>query len=438
MHKGFAAASALFATLVFGVACTVHNTQAPSVSGVSEFGLSLAVTATPDSISQDGASQSSIQVVARNANSSLMQGLALRIDMAVNGTIQDFGTLSARTIVTGSDGKAAVVYTAPPASPVGAGGSGGHVAIVVTPIGSNAQVSSPEFGPASIPTTVDIRLVPPGVILPPAGTPTATFILTPVPVNTNVSTTFDASASLPGQGAAQITSYVWNFGDGSATASGVSVSHKFTTTGTFTVTLTVTNDRGLSASTSLQVAVGTVSPPTATFVVSQTTPVVGQTVFFNGDASRAAPGHSIVQWSWDFGDGATANGGSLFSTSHAYSQSGTYTVVLSVLDETGQKGTTSVTLTVGSGNPVPSFTVSPGAPKVGSSVTFDASGTQVFGGATIVSYQWSFPAGVPNVSTNGPVTQTVYAGAGTFTVTLTVVDSVGRRATTSVQVTVTM
>ena len=38
-------------------------------------------------------------------------------------------------------------------------------------------------------------------------------------------------------------------------------------------------------------------------VVSQTTPVIGQTVFFNGDASRAPAGHSIVGWTWDFGDG---------------------------------------------------------------------------------------------------------------------------------------
>ena len=198
MHKGFAATFALLATLAFGAACTVHNTQEPSLSGPSEFGLALTVTATPDSISQDGASQSSIQVVARNASASPMQGLALRIDMAVNGTIQDFGTLSARTIVTGSDGKATAVYTAPPAPPASAGGSGGHVAIVVTPIGSNAQVSNPEFGPASIPMTVDIRLVPPGVILPPADTPTASFTIVPSAATLNVPVLFDGSGSCGG------------------------------------------------------------------------------------------------------------------------------------------------------------------------------------------------------------------------------------------------
>ena len=43
-----------------------------------------------------------------------MRNLTLRTETRVGGTPVDFGTLSARSVVTGSDGKATLVYTAPP------------------------------------------------------------------------------------------------------------------------------------------------------------------------------------------------------------------------------------------------------------------------------------------------------------------------------------
>ena len=58
----------------------------PPLTGPSEFALSLRVTATPDSISQDGASQSSIVVTAFGPNGqAASRGVALRMDMIVNG-----------------------------------------------------------------------------------------------------------------------------------------------------------------------------------------------------------------------------------------------------------------------------------------------------------------------------------------------------------------
>jgi PKD repeat protein len=420
-----------FAILVAAVAlagCTVHQTEAPGLSGPSGLALSVRVAALPDSISQDGGSQSSIQVTAIGPDGQPKNGVPVRVDMFVNGVGQDYGTLSARSLVTNSSGVANVVYTAPPPPTAGIFGTckglpGNCVEIVATPSGLGFETANPE--------SVMIRLVPPGVILPPASTPTASFTITPTPVQMNVRSTFDASASVPGQGASSITSYAWSFGDG-GTASGKTVTNSYATTGTFTVSLTVTNDRGLSATSVQTVAVGASNAPTAQFVASQTAPVIGQTVFFNGDASRAAPGHSITQWSWDFGDGTGSS--AAISTSHSYAVSGTYVVVLTVKDDTDQKGTSSATLTVGSGNPVPSFTLSPSTPKVGDDVTFDASGTQVFGGAQIVSYQWNFGDGT--TSTNGPVANHVFGSAATRTVSLTVIDSVGRRGTTSVSVTI--
>src|SRR5438034_8082839 len=155
------------ATLAQCVACTLGNPEAPALKGPSEFAQSMSIRATPDSISQDGGSQSSIVVTVLDPNGRGISGLAVRLDMQVDGVVQDFGTLSARTVVTDSNGRASAIYTAPPAPPASLGGSGTLVQIIATITGTNFIAAQSQ--------NVEIRLVPPGVILPPAGTPTANF-----------------------------------------------------------------------------------------------------------------------------------------------------------------------------------------------------------------------------------------------------------------------
>ncbi|MBI2841201.1 MAG: PKD domain-containing protein [Acidobacteria bacterium] len=74
--------------------------------------------------------------------------------------------------------------------------------------------------------------------------------------------------------------------------------------------------------------------PVAQFVWSPASPLVGQTVFFNGSLSTDEDGR-VVQWQWDFGDGFTATGK---KTTHTYAAAGTYTVVLCVTDDDGAQG----------------------------------------------------------------------------------------------------
>jgi PKD repeat protein len=277
---------------------------------------------------------------------------------------------------------------------------------------------------------VSIRLVPPGIILPPNGAPVPAFIYSPSAPLSKSDVTFDASLSTDSDG--RIASYAWNFGDGSQ-GSGVLVKHAFATAGSYTVTLTVTDDRGQSASTSKSVGVSLSDNPRAEFVISPTPASVNQKVFFNAAPSTAAVGRTIVRYDWDYGSGRQDSGVLVWQI---YTQPGSYSVVLTVTDDVGNKGTTTNTVTVSSGGLAPSYTFSPTAPNGGDTVNFDASASTSL--SPITSYAWNFGDG----GTGSGVTPThVFACTGalsdvTFVVRLTLQDGAGSTASTTKNVTV--
>lgn len=67
-----------------------------------------------------------------------------------------------------------------------------------------------------------------------------------------------------------------------------------------------------------------------------------QEVLFNGSKSFDLDG-TITTYSWDFGDGTTANNS---LATHVYYSTGTYTVTLTVTDDQGRKGTNQTRVTV--------------------------------------------------------------------------------------------
>jgi PKD repeat protein len=312
--------------------CGLDKQTAPSFTGPSGLSLSLAVTATPDIISQDGVSSSAIQIVARDANSQPMSGVSLRAETAVGNAVVDFGTLSSRTVSTGADGRATITYFAPPPPPASVA-SDTIVTVLVTPVGNDFA--------NSLTRSVLIRLARPGVILPPNGAPVPKFFFSPTKPREFEIVLFDGSQSTDD---GQIVSYQWNFGDG-GTAQGVRVTHDFALAGTYNVVLTVTDNQGQSVSTPpTPVDVAVASKPVAAFSVSPTDPSVGTTVFVNASASQPAAGFQIVSYAWDFGDGFKVDGGA--TQSHAYAAAGTYTVVLQITDSSGQKAAVTNTVTV--------------------------------------------------------------------------------------------
>ena len=235
----------LLALVVLATACTVQQTNVPSLTGPSEFGLSVAVTVQPDVITRDGFSGATVVIAARNVNGAPVPGVQFRVDMAVPfGGSQDFGALSSRSVFAGSDGRATLRYTSPPPPVPGTIDPGDLVTIVVVPVGSNYQTATSQ--------TADIRLV-----LPPTdiggNAPFPQFTFSPSNPSAGTLISFDARASVAPTGRT-ITTYSWDWGDGE-TATGLTEDHDYTNAGTFIVTLTVTDSAGVSASTSRTIAV---------------------------------------------------------------------------------------------------------------------------------------------------------------------------------------
>ena len=108
-------------------------------------------------------------------------------------------------------------------------------------------------------------------------------------------------------------------------------------------------------------AVAVNQPPEARFTFSPTSPKAGDTVRFDASASRDPDG-SIVQYLWEFGDGATGTGRTV---THAYASPGTYTVRLTVRDDKGATDATTATINVGAApGPGPTPGTLPGMPKL--------------------------------------------------------------------------
>ncbi len=158
---------------------------------------------------------------------------------------------------------------------------------------------------------------------------------------------FDGSNSSDPDG--RIVSYDWIFGDGTeAQGAKNALSHQYQQAGTYTVTLTVTDDGGLSHSQQGTVQVEGPSPdpqpPVARFTVSPASGSAPLTVTADAGAAHDPDGR-ITAYHWWFGDGAQHSGGES-RVQHQYRDPGTYSLRLTVADDSEQLDTTYQTVTV--------------------------------------------------------------------------------------------
>jgi RHS repeat-associated protein len=157
----------------------------------------------------------------------------------------------------------------------------------------------------------------------------------------------------------------------------------------------------------------------------------GSPIQFNGGTSFDSEGQ-LQSYQWNFGDNSFGSGP---APSHTYGNSGTYTVTLTVTDNTGQTTTGSTTATIYPASnkmPVP-IIAGPFSAVTGSVTQFSSSGSFDPDG-TIAQYKWDF-AGLG--SATGPTPGFTFTSTGTHLIALTVTDNLGAKTLTSINVSVT-
>jgi PKD repeat protein len=406
-------------------ACNVQEVDTPPLSGPSSLAPTIIMVADRDTLVQDGVSEAAIRITA-SVQPGQSENVRLRAQVFVDGVAQDFGTLSNKFPITPT-----TIFYRAPAAPTSAGGqTPTTVTIGVTP--DDQGDFRGEFA-----RQLDIRLIPPGVILPTNPNLVALFTFTPAAPQVMNVVSFNAAGSTNGGAACgQACTYTWDFGDGT-TASGQAVTHQFRTVGNFLTRLTVTDNRGAQAFSVQTIPVAPGTPPGTQFTISPASPGVNQDVFFNASQATPAAGRTIVKYEWSFGDG---NFGQGMVVTHRYTAPGQYQVQLTTTDDAGSIGRSTPTgITVGPAvgpEPTANLVCNPSSPKPNQTVSCNASASRPGSGANIESYTFNWGDGSPQEVHQNPLQTHVYTGPGTFTITLTVRDTLGRTAFFQVQVTV--
>ncbi|MFZ1689201.1 MAG: PKD domain-containing protein, partial [Flavobacteriales bacterium] len=251
----------------------------------------------------------------------------------------------------------------------------------------------------------------PVVVLP---APTALFSVDSTAACNNLTVTFtNTSISAVGQ--------VWDFGDGTFDNSVTPAPHTYSAVGDYTITLTCTNADGCTNAMSIIVHV--YAPPV--IGIGTQNVCVGELAMFT-DNSVTATGNPVIDWDWDFGDGAID---SVQNPSHLYASAGNYLVTLTATTPyCGSTGTQPVTVEA---KPTAAF-----AP----SAVLGCSPMQVtFANSSIgaVNYAWAFGDGAVDSTFASTHTYFNPGPADTvFTATLIVSTAFGCSDTVSVPITV--
>jgi PKD domain-containing protein/invasin-like protein len=204
-------------------ACTVDKQEAPSLIGPGGSAQSLTLAASPDRVAHNGSAQSVVTVRMLNESGAPLAGQRVSVTTST-------GSTSHVDVVTGTDGQAFFVVTAPSLST-----PAGDIVVFATPFGINAD--------NALTRSLSIALTGTPVN---KTAPTAAFTFEPAAPEEGGAIVFDASTTTDeGQECGTRCTYSWNFGGlGAGSTQGMTVSRNALVKGTYAVTLTVTDNAG--------------------------------------------------------------------------------------------------------------------------------------------------------------------------------------------------
>lgn len=272
--------------------------------------------------------------------------------------------------------------------------------------------------------------------------PTAVAEATPQSGAAPLDVSFTGSNSSDADGT--ISSYAWDFGDGT-TASVADTTHTYSTEGDYSAVLTVTDDAGATDTDTVRISVTAPAanqPPTATITqpADGASYPSGATISYSGTGTDPEDGTlpaANFTWLVDLPNGqndvVVATG--VTSGTATTQMDGPHVLKLVVQDSEGLTDTARVSITVGGVANQPPTAVAEADPTSGTApldVQFTGSNSTDSDG-TITSYAWDFGDGT-SASIADP--SHTYTDAGTYTATLTVTDDDGATGSDSIEITV--
>ena len=179
-------------------------------------------------------------------------------------------------------------------------------------------------------TTEDPNVAPVAVINASATAGIAPFVID-----------FDASESSDENGDSLV--YMWGFEDGTSSTM-ETTSYTFTEVGEYEVSLTVSD----GTKTDVEKIIITINDgsPVISYTSLITTLEAPFEVLFDASASEDPEG-GMLTYSWDFGNGSSAG---TDVTTAVYNENGDYTVVLTIINESGKESTKEFIISVGNSN----------------------------------------------------------------------------------------
>jgi len=215
--------------------------------------------------------------------------------------------------------------------------------------------------------------------------------------------------------------YQWDYGDGTYSdwLDHPGSEHTYTENGVYTVQVSVRDDDDAEDNNTINVTIDNVAP-ICSIIVDTETPSEDQEINFAAVGNDTASDIYSLTYYWDFGDDT---GSDMANPAHTYTETGTYTVNLSVMDDDSAIGYSQTVINVS--NIVPSCTgltktaiVNEDDPAEFSGQGFDSDSDK-----SSLVFSWDFGDGNSTQWASSATSTHIYEDRGEYTATFTVKDN---------------
>ena len=231
------------------------------------------------------------------------------------------------------------------------------------------------------------------------------------------------TATFTDSSSTDVVSWIWDFGDNTTPSTDQNPTHFYPDAGIFDISLIVVNALGCTDTTVVDSLIR-ISGPSGSFVDT----LFDGTCFGGVSFSSTTQAAQTVQWI--FGDGGSAEGDSVY---YQYSQSGTFTPVMNLIDSAGCE-----VPVIGQNITIPVFNIMAAVGSdslvvmAGTPHTFFDDGSSST--TSISTWDWDFGDSTTVSVTNAGDQTHIYPEVGTYTTTLIITDANGCMDTAMVTV----